>query len=290
MNIITLSKKHFEKLEPLKLPQEIINTEGEILEFNYKRQSKIIKKLYLQSGIIFANKLYTLEMLDTNIKYMPDSFIIPDYLVAASHQIIGFTVPKVEGMNLTSILQKKNYDMHEQLFYLKKVGEILQEMKLIRKYTPLNNFYLNDLHEANFIVNLRNKKIFVIDLDSSKIGSNLACPSRHLTPFSLLNNVSGKYNIVKDTINPGYVIADENSDLYCYNIMILNYIRGSNVNNFKIEKYYNFLNYLDDISISKELLDSFYRLLTNSKNENPYLLLDSISEKQLYKARTKQLD
>ncbi len=287
MNIITLSKKQFEKLTPLTLSKEVINTEGKIYKFTYKRQEKVLKKLFWQSGNIFANKLYTLEMLDTNHELLPHNFCIPDYLIAINHQIAGFTTPKIAGTNLATVLYDKRFTLQEQLFYLKKVGEILQEMKWIRTYTELTDFYINDLHEANFIADLEKKTLSVVDLDSSKIGSNLSFPARYLTSISLLNNIKGKYSIVNNINQPGYVIADENSDLYCYNIMILNYLRGENINNLSLEEFYNFLNHLDIIGINKELLDIFYKILSPSKNENPYLLLDSITEKHLYKVRNK---
>ena len=289
MKIITLSKKQFEKLKEVELSKEIINTEGKIYELTYHRKNKVIKKLYNQSGIIFANKLYTIEMLNTNQHLLPQNFYIPDYLVTINHQIVGFTIPKINGINLATLLKSKNFTLEEQLYYLKKIGETLQEMKAIRTYTDLKDFYINDLQEANFIVNPQNKTLSVIDLDSSKIKDNLTFPSRYLTQSALLNNVKGKYKI-NNKNEPGYITADENTDLYCYNIMILNFLKGSNINNQSLEEFYNFINYLDIIGINKELLDIFYKLLNSSNNENPYLLLDSIQYKQLYKARTKNIN
>ena len=43
-------------------------------------------------------------MLDSNKEYLPSSFYIPDYLCTVEGKIIGFTVPKVEGVNLSTIL------------------------------------------------------------------------------------------------------------------------------------------------------------------------------------------
>ena len=45
MKIIYLSKKSFEKLKPLNLSCDVMNSEGELYEFHYKGQDKILKKL-----------------------------------------------------------------------------------------------------------------------------------------------------------------------------------------------------------------------------------------------------
>lgn len=285
MKVITLSKKKFEELEPLKLSSKIYNTEGNLYEYNYRGQPKILKKLFHQSGTIFANKLYTIEMLNTCNEYLPDSFYCPDYLISVGNTVSGFTLPRLYGDTLTDILYNDRLNPKEQIYYLKKVGEILQQMKAIRKYTPLNNIYLNDLHDSNFIVNPNKKQLYVIDLDSCKIGANSSFPARFLTPFSLLNAVSNKYQINTDQNIPGYVTADENSDLYCYNIMILNYLYGSNVNGFNITEFYDYLNYLEYIGTNNKLLDIFGRIVTNGDNKNPVNYLDYLTNEQVYRAK-----
>ena len=290
MKIITLSKKQFEKLELLELPREILNTEGEVYKLFYRGKSKIVKKLYFQNGSIFANKLYTLEMLNTYSNLLPNSFVIPDYLVTINREIVGFTTPMVEGINLATILKNKNIDLKKQIFYLKKVGEILQEMKAIRTYTELIDFYLNDLHEANFLVRPDTKNLAVIDLDSSKIGSNYSNPARYLTSSSLLRYAKDKYRINEFNAQFGYVVANEDSDLYCYNIMILNFLSGQNVSSYSIDEFYSFLNILEDVGVSHELIDVFNRLLVNCSNENPYLLLDDIQYSMLYKVRSRCIE
>ena len=65
---------------------------------------KVFKKLHYQTGAVFGNKLFTLEMLDSNRDYLPANFCIPDSLVTVGGVVQGFTLPKVEGKNLTDIL------------------------------------------------------------------------------------------------------------------------------------------------------------------------------------------
>lgn len=285
MNVITLSKKKFATLEPLVLSKDVISTEAEIYQFTHKREEKVLKRLFHQEGNVFANKLYTLEMLDTNKDYLPDNFCIPDSLISVSGVIEGFTLPKIEGSPLVTLLYDDSLDYKEQLYYLKEVGQILDQMKAIRKYTQLKDIYLNDLHDSNFIANTNNKQLTVIDLDSCKIGKNESAQARFLTPYSLLNNATGKYKIVEDFDNMGYVIADEQSDLYCYTIMVLNYLSHSNVDDMDLLEFYNYLNYLEYIGINKELVDSFSRIVINKPNENVGKYLDSLTRENILRAR-----
>lgn len=285
MKIISIPKKQYEKLKGLDLPREVFNTEGQIYDFKYKRERKVLKELFMANGESFANKLFTIEMLDTYSEYLPENFYIPDYLVSVNKEIVGFTVPFVEGINLSTILKDKHQNYQDQLYYLKSIGKTLDELQKIRKYTQLKTFFINDLHDSNFIVNPLTKQIYSIDLDSCRIGNNVAFPSRFLTPLALLNNVNGKYKINKKEIGPGYIIADENTDLYCYIIIILNYLLGKNINNFQLEEFYEYLNYLEKIGVNTELLDIFSKIVNNVPNENPYQYLESLTESQIFRAK-----
>lgn len=287
MNVISISKKKFAELMPLTLAKEVMNAESTIYDFQYRGEHKILKELRNLSGSIFATKLYTIEMLDTYREYLPESFYIPDNLVSINQTISGFTVPLAEGENLASVLVDPNVSIKEQVYYLKQIGGILDQLKMIRKYTPVKDLYLNDLHESNFIANSKNKAIRVVDLDGCKIGGNLALTSRYLSPLALLNEVRGKYQLNTNPDSPGYIVADENSDLYCYNMMILNYLYGSNVNNMDIADFYDYLTYLSDIGMEPDLINSFRMLLHSCNNRNPAPELDSITKEQFLLAKKK---
>lgn len=279
VKVISISKKKFENLNPVLLPKDLITTEGQVFEFNYRGEQKALKKLYITEGKTFANKLYTLEMLDVNKKYLPNSLYIPDYLCSINGQVEAFTIPKIDGTNLTEILKSNNYTFKEQLFYLKRIGEILQQLHHMRKYTPLMDFYINDLHEGNFIVDNYSKELKVIDIDSCKIGTNDPSASKYLTS-QLIKNCQ-KYKVSDDEL----VIADSNTDMFCYCIVILNYLTRKNVSRLTIEEFYNVLNHLDIIGLDKELIDIFYKLIIECKNENPVNYIQTITEKQIVKSR-----
>ena len=71
-------------------------------------------------------------------------------------------------------------------------------------------------------------------------------------------------------------MPDQNSDLYCYNVMILNYLYQDNITRLSIREFYEYLNYLNSIGMPLELLDSFNKLFDLSDNVNPYEILDMI--------------
>lgn len=286
MQTLSLSKKAFHSLQLLDLPREVLNSEGKIYDFEHKRQAKVLKSLYHLSGPIFASKLYTIEMLNSSRQYLPDNFYIPDSLISVSNKVVGFTIPKFSGITLSTILLDKSIDTQEKAFYLKQVGITLEQLKNIRKYTPLKDFYLNDLYTSNFMVNPNNREIAVIDLDSCKIASNFAFPSRYLTEKSLAALVPEKYVVNHDdTPGAGYIIANEESDIYCYIIMILNYLYGGYVHKMNLSEYYEYLNYLEFVGINKELLSIFYNLVVPHHNENPVNYIDSITNEQIYRAK-----
>jgi hypothetical protein len=274
-------------LEPLKLSHDIIHSESTILNFKHKGQQKVIKKLYFQDGEIFANKLYTLEMLASNIKYIPNYFLVPEALICVAGNIEGFSIPYMEGDNLEGLLKDESCSLEEKKYYLKKIGEILNQMKAIRDHTSLKDFFLCDLHASNFIVKRDNKEVGVVDLDSCKIKGNKSSFSRYLGDYSLLNYVEGKYKINKGNPNEiGHVTADENTDTYCYILTLLTFLYGnSNINMMSLEEFYNYLNYLTDIGVNRELIDSFATIVSNKNNTNPYYLVDSINNEQVCRAK-----
>ena len=285
MEIINLSKKKFSELKPFELPNSVFNTEAKMYELEKGRKPYILKKLYNDQGPTFANKLYTLEMLNTNRDYIPDSFVLPENLVSVNQKVVGFTTPLMPGTNLQEILDDSHMDIKEKIYYLKRIGEILENIKNVRRYTPLKDFFINDLHESNFIVNRQKKQLYVVDTDSCKIADNLTFCSRYLSPFSLCSKtVSKKYSVIDTSTVGGYIMPDENSDLYCYSIILLNFLYDNNVNGMELDEFYTYLTYLSDIKVDKELIDIFANLLTAKHNQNPYYLLDTLTYEQLGKA------
>ena len=276
MKTVSISKRKFENLEHFDLDD--VNTEGKIYKFPYHGDLKLLKRLYVSDGIALAKKLFTIEVLNSN--ELPKYFITPDSLVSVNNTVVGFTIPYVDGVTLRTLLYNDNYPNSIKIEYLKKIGSILDDMVGIRDNTELRHFYLNDIHESNFMVDYSTGDLCVIDLDGCKINPSFTFPARYLTNKGLLNNTK-KYNFEPDFRHGAYVMANRDSDL----IVILNFLYNGYINNMNITDYYDYLNYLRDIGVNKELIDIFYRIVSYGDNINPMDYLDSLTDEQICRAK-----
>lgn len=280
-----MSKTKLNSLEPLILPKNVTSTECELFKYPYYGKEKLLKKLHRTDGIIFANKLYTIEALNANKDSMPSNFILPESLVSINKKIEAFTMKYIKGINLSVILNNPDITYEEKIHYLKSIGRILEQMQNIRKYTNLNNFYLGDIHEDNFLVERDKQEIYIVDLDSCKIAGNKSFPGRYLTNSSLIKYNSTKYQTLSQTDDLADYKIDENTDIYCYIIMILNYLYDGRVDRLSLDKFYDFINYLEDIKVNIELIECFNKIVVGGNNINPCNYLDTLTPKQVAGAR-----
>ena len=58
--------------------------------------------------------------------------------------------------------------------------------------------------------------------------------------------------------------------------MILNTLYGGGINRLPLEEFYSYLEYLNSIGISLELIEKFEKIVSNTHNENPYEFLDEL--------------
>ena len=285
MQIINMSKTKLNSLEPLILPKNVTSTECELFKYPYYGKEKLLKKLHRTDGIIFANKLYTIEALNANKDSMPSNFILPESLVSINKKIEAFTMKYIKGINLSVILNNPDITYEEKIHYLKSLGRILEQMQNIRKYTNLNNFYLGDIHEDNFLVERDKQEVYIVDLDSCKIAGNKSFPGRYLTNSSLIKYNNTKYQTLSQTDDLADYKIDENTDIYCYIIMILNYLYDGRVDRLSLDKFYDFINYLEDIKVNIELIECFNKIVVGGNNINPCNYLDTLTPKQVAGAR-----
>ena len=294
METINLTKKRFESLTPYELPNYVYNTEGTLyvlpIKNRWATQMKLLKRLYLTNGQTFGNKLQTINsLIDSKEELDIDEIVFPEKIATVGGEIVGFTMPLIDSINLSTALRSRNISNERKIKYLKQIGAILDKMKLRREYTSINEFYINDLHESNFIVD-SNDNVKVIDIDSCKINGNGIFSSKYLSSKSFINeiykygknNSTSKYRTYEDayhkypTYTGGAFVPDENTDLYCYIIVILNFLYEDNISRFNLEEFYDYIDYLHTIGVNNELLTIFERIVSESTNENPSELLDSL--------------
>ncbi len=282
MQVISLSRREFAKLKELELDQNIYNSESKIyvhpVKKNWEKKDQLLKRFYLISGVSFGNKLQTINsLLDVREKCDIEALVFPNALAAIDNELVGYTMDWIKSTNLKTMLDDMSLPIETKIDYLKQIGQLLRDMKNFRTYHKVSDFFLNDMHECNFVVKKEDNKVYAVDLDSMKINGNLTFGSNYLSCYSPAHKV-GKYQILEDGRCGGMLLPDENTDLFCYNIIILNFLYYGKVTRLELDEFYEYLEYLKDIGLNKELIDIFDKLYINAPNENPDYLLDSIKE------------
>lgn len=161
----------------------MVTSEGDIALVN----DKAIKLFRRTSGDYFSNKLFTIHSLadDQSLKSIKE-LVLPEKIITIDKKIVGFTMPYVKGVTLEEYLDS-DVSIDLKINALKKVGNILEKMKELRIKNQMPDFFINDLHEKNFIVNLDSKEVSVVDLDSCSIDGNLKFGSKYLSYLTPLD-------------------------------------------------------------------------------------------------------
>lgn len=290
MKVINLSSSDIDNLERLKISDNISNSESEVFLFKNNKESDVLKKIYLFDKNRYDNKIRTLLSIDSNIHTIPNYFIKPKYFAAYDNVIQYWASQYFCSFNLKKVLDDNNLSFEIKKNYLKRIGMILEEMDLIRKMTSLKDFYIGDLHEDNFLIDLKGN-LMVCDIDSIKINGNKSPVSKYINPFALFSRASvNKYLEDKSDNKVGDYIIDSNTDLYCYGIILLNFICGCKVNDISVKDFYDYLNIMDRTNIDYRMIEIFSKLLSEDDNANPYHFVDSIDYRDVMKIRTKIID
>lgn len=291
MKITNISEKKLKTLEKLELPPNVLVTESEIYIYEQKekwdKNKEVFKKLFITEGEIFSNKLYTVnELIEKQEQINIEELIYPKRLMAVKGKISGFTYPYIDNINLEEVLESKEFTFEQKINYLKEIGQILEKMKKEREYGSIKNFYLNDLHTSNFILNKQTGKINAVDLDSAKIANNLAQSSKYLTKNSTIINIP-KYEKQPNNIG-GVFKIDENTEIYCYIGVIFKFLFKTKLERISPAKFYMYLEKLSNLHIQKEILDNFSRIYLDKNNENPYELLEQLKPLEKHQEKLKK--
>lgn len=292
MEALTISKKRFESLQPLSLQRYILHTESELYiipkKHNYEKEDHLLKRLYVTNGDYFSNKLYTINsLLDNETAIDIEELILPEQLAIVNNSVVGFVMPLVESENLKTVLRSNKYTPKQKIQYLKQVGEIIEKVKKVRTYKSkehpgLSDFYLNDIHENNFILD-KNRRVKAVDIDSCKINNNKTFPSKYLRRRPEFENLP-KYQKIENSLG-AQIETSENTEIYCYIIMILNFLYGGAITKLEIEEFYDYLEYLHHLGMPFEIVDMFSNIYTNHENISP---IDALDDLESFTMRSKE--
>ncbi len=268
MEHIYLSKENIQNLPFL---SNCNSNEAYIFNYNEK---ELIKLFYFLSN----NKIYTLELID---RYYQDFKLIPELLFHKKYiydysKLIGILLQKGYNLTFHNFLNQKDIVYNDIIIVLQNIGKVLEQLKNIReKENKLTTFFIGDMHERNILVDKNSKKVQFIDLDSCKLEDNLASMTKYLEFLKTYNYIKTKLNY-KYPYDKFNFSNNENTDLYCYMVMILKHLFGVNIIPLDLNEFYNQMYFLKEQGLPEDLYQIFINLYNNIPNTNPYKLLDGI--------------
>lgn len=300
MKTLELTKEEFENLKPLHLIQGTLEKESDMY-YAPGTKKKVIKvyKNYEDQVYIDAKML----ALDNLLQYTKEldfpELLKPIGILKVEDKIMGTIYPKITGYTSRIYLNTFYDTMDIKIAILRKIGELLER---IANTNPKYNAAFADVHVDNFIVNgipldnvtnIDNIKITACDTDSMKILSSPGITGYYLYDSDKLSDFS-KYPLDMD----GFVLANTNTDIYCYSMMLLDLISKSEyVYTLNIDEYYRYLDYLDKLGFDGNLLNAFasvYEEDIDNISPLPYLeglkkISNDSSLTNFYKQRIKKI-
>ena len=280
MKKINFTKEELNNLEKLHLVVGTIEKES-IMYYSPSNENEIIK-VYNN----FDNKLYVMEKLRNTrnlLKYIKefefDELLKPTGIALLDNEIIGIIYPIVEAYTARTYLNLNIVPMKLKIEIIRKIGLLLEKIK---NSDSKFNAAFSDVHADNFLVNdikvdenknITNLSIMACDTDSMRILDSKGTPGLYLYDSEKLTEFD-KYKFDSEKI----IIPDSNTDIYCYIIIILDFISKSNFAYcLNVDEYNRYIDYLDKLQYDSKLLESFSSIYKNDiDNISPLPYLDSL--------------
>ena len=288
MRIVDFSSRELKKIPELQLPSQVTNTEARLYLYNDKnkwdKKKNILKIFYdnrtfdfkpyineelLQSDInmnVFHEERFTYtkpyiiaELLLHKDEINIDELVMPTGFVSIDKKVSGYIMPFIESsINMSLLLNNPNVALKEKLKLLKKIYEILSKIEKVKALE--GRFYLGDIHESNFIIDVLEQKVKAVDMDSCYINDSAVPVSRFLFNNFNLDYLQHKYKMTEDD----RVIPSHNSQVLCFLYMLLNALSGEKSYKWSIEEHYLYLNCLEKMGMNKEVIEAFNTMYDSS--------------------------
>lgn len=241
---------------------------------------------------------YTKEMLllefDKNrqdiVLNLPE-IVMPELLFYFKNIFRGYLMQFIEGKTLKSILIDDSVSFDKKRECLVKLGEFLEKLDNVRKNnSKLSTLYLNDLHANNVMITPEGG-IRILETDSMRFNNvgNFSAYYLEVPYGSELLDLKNKYDIHYDSfllsegIEYEEMRANRESDMYCYIMMILEFICGEDIHEKSYINYKNNINSLLKKGLPVELFEIFMNIYSEQENVNPYKLLYKLENRILLK-------
>ena len=290
LDTIHLRMHQVRSLKELKLSEGVFNSEALMLILNKKFRSHDGKRLLFkfvdlqEVPEVMERKNKVLSSLNYSKYKELDDLVIPDYQVHVDGELAGYAMPLVEKhKNIGSLLHaSRGVPFSKKKELLVRLGNLIDK---VDRVDDRYKMFFGDLNEYNFILDEDNQ-LKAIDLDSSYVTREDITPSSaayYLLKNPLLKTLPQKYK----TLN-GVFIPSSETDLYSYNMIILDIIANHDMFKEDVDTFYQYLSFLKRLGVEEELIDSFMAIYTPKSNTNPRDALSRLDDKIAHKSSFEQ--
>lgn len=286
LRIDNFSNRQFRKLASLQLSDKITTTESEqyiYLEKDANKfiHKKLIKKFHNDTTSNMRAKFDIVSKLLENYDYlnMPE-LVLPESIVTIDGEPHGIKMPLIESnVNMALLLRNPKVNTKQKVKYLKEILNIIQKVEDI--YELQGEYFLGDIQESNFILDIDDQIIKAIDLDSSYFNGLTVFPSRYLAGNKLVRKFEHKY----PTDSTGlYNIPTRETTYLQFAYMILNSLTNESWHRFNESQYYNSLAQLSSQGMNKKIMEFFESLF--SRPETLQIVPEDLDEINVSKKYT----
>ena len=279
MESFSVSKNDLNNLEKLWIHKDVVNTESTLYKFPNPTtdQMLILKHFFVSGDEFFDNKMAKLEKIcQIDKDHVFPELVFPNGYVYVDNKLQGLTLPYIQGASLKRLLSHPDIPFKSKIHYLKEIGKLLEKMKEYRDKGQYPGFYLYDIHESNFMIDSLTNELKVVDIDGAAIDGFFPDRSMYLNYLAKRMECKDKYPITRDALYHKVVTPSDNSELYCYYMMILNLIADEKMSLIKDTQLFEYLDYLLTLGYPWEIIGNIASLYGNRDNINPYELLDML--------------
>ena len=213
-----------------------------------------VLKIYVDNKKMYKYNLQVLKEIIKKEKYLRSikELVLPNSLIIYNNNIVGYSMPYIEGYTLLEIIDKKLLNDNEIKIIFNKILDLINRLKEL----PFNMF-IGDLHEKNVIIN-DELNINIIDCDSYVINNKKLIKDREV--------IIGKYSNIYYN-NKELKRINIASDYICLLSMLLNYVFKGNI---------DMMNPIEYIKCHAEFNNLSYLVKRLDKFNNFYLTCDDI--------------
>lgn len=262
-----LTNEQFKKLEPFNL-NNIIHTES---DFYWMPESKIrLFKIYknLTEEELYLKRKTIEYLIDFNNETKIYNLVVPLGIVIVDNEFRGEIQTKINGKTLTNYIYDKEIPFNKKIDKLKDVGYFID---MVKNSNPKYNACFSDIHTDNFMIHGGN--IIVVDATSMKLYDLKGIQNFYLCQLSEME--FEKYEVDSE----GIVIPSINTDIYCYIMILLRFLSGSDLYILGEGSYFRYLDKLEKNGFDINLINSFRSIYEEDMdNINPYIYLDSLKD------------